>query len=215
MRAALAEKEAGAFGAESMEVGVALYELGSAYMDGRLRQAPTSWSGALRIYEREYPSDNTAEVAQVLDDLGNAYYSLGDYAKARDVDRRALAINEREYGHGNHAEVADVLKNLGNAYYTLGDIRQVSRDDQERALTIKERDVRPRPREVAKTLRNPGNARLLGDHAKARHVGARARDQGAGRQPPRRGIGHPANEPRERVRRLRRLRQETRHAGAR
>ena len=76
-------------------------------------------------------------MAATLGNLGNAYYSLGDYAKARDLQERALAIQERANGR-DHPNVAFTLGNLGSAYGKLGD-QAKKRDIMERALAIKER----------------------------------------------------------------------------
>ena len=105
--AILAEKER-AFGAESKEVGEALYDLGVAY--GTSATTPRRADlveRALPIYEREYGSDST-EMAAVLNDLGNAYMGLGDYAKQRDVLERALAIESGSTA-ADHTEVAITL----------------------------------------------------------------------------------------------------------
>ncbi len=74
-------------------------------------------------------------MAPTLTNLGNAYGSLGDTQKKRDLLERALAIEERHYGL-DHPNVAIILTNLGNAYGSLGDT-QKSRDLLERALAIK------------------------------------------------------------------------------
>ena len=154
---ALAEKE-GAFGAESMEVGVALYELGSAYMDSGDYAVGDVLERALRIYEREYPSDNTAEVAQVLDDLGNAYYSLGDYAKARDVMERALAVKER----GVRPRPPGSGQDADKPRERVSPLATTPRREclQARALAIKERAYGPDHPEVAKTQGTSGTHTL-------------------------------------------------------
>ena len=59
-------------------------------------------------------------MAIALGNLGNAYYSLGDYAKQRDILERALVIQERAYGR-DHTAVATTLGGLGMAYGELGD----------------------------------------------------------------------------------------------
>jgi tetratricopeptide (TPR) repeat protein len=71
-------------------------------------------------------------VATTLTDLGNAFKSLGDAQKSRELLERALAIKEKYYGL-DHPEVVTTLTNLGNAYRSLGGA-QKSRDLLERAL---------------------------------------------------------------------------------
>ena len=56
-------------------------------------------------------------VAVTLTSFGNAYGSLGDAARKRDLLVRALAIKEREYGP-EHRTVAITLTSLSNAYGT-------------------------------------------------------------------------------------------------
>ena len=118
-KAILAEKER-TFGAESKEAGVALFNLGCAYMGlGDYAKQRDVLERALPIYEREHGSDS-AKVAGLLNNLGSAYCRLGDYAKQREFLERALPIFEREQGKES-TNVADVLTNLGNAYGRLGD----------------------------------------------------------------------------------------------
>eukprot|EP00971_Amphidinium_carterae_P164414 3259773-Amphidinium_carterae.1 len=72
----------------------------------------------------------------MLNNLGNAYGSLGDAAKKRDCLERALRTLEGRYGP-EHPEVATTLGNLGVAYGSLGDATK-RRDCLERELRIKE-----------------------------------------------------------------------------
>jgi tetratricopeptide (TPR) repeat protein len=76
-------------------------------------------------------------VATTLANLGNAYESLGDAQKSRELLERALAIKERYHGL-DHPEVATILTNLGNAYESLGDT-QKKRELLERSLAINEK----------------------------------------------------------------------------
>ena len=157
----------------------------------------------------------------MLNNLGNAYGDLGDHAKQRDVLERALAIEERAYGR-DHPEVAITLGNLGNAYGTwattrssetcwsarsrsrsgrtaattrltnLGNVGQQA-DMLERSLAIKERAYGRDHAEVAIRWATSGTRRRL----RARHAGARARDQRAGVRPRPPASGHHADEPRD------------------
>jgi tetratricopeptide (TPR) repeat protein len=173
VREAILAKQERAFGAESEEVGVALFHLGLAYYDlGDYAKNRDVLERALPIYEREYGSDH-AEVADVLNDLSIAHMGLGDYAKQRDVLERTLPIREREHGKDS-TQVAMTLTNLGNAYGSLGDYAK-QRDMQERALAIKERAYGRDHAEVAVTLTNLGSAYgTLGNHAKEREMLERA-----------------------------------------
>ena len=57
-------------------------------------------------------------MAITLTNLGNAYGSLGDHAKKRDMLERALAIKERAYGR-DHAKPSGPRDRVGD----LGDER--------------------------------------------------------------------------------------------
>jgi len=168
--AILAEKER-EYGAESKEMGLALFKLADAVDDlGDAAKTRDLLERVLPIYERDYGNDH-AEVAGVLNRLGNAYLDLGDNAKAKDFYERALPIYE--YG-SDSTKVAKVLNNLGTAYYPLGDYAK-SRDVLERALPIFEREQGKESTNVAGVLGNLGNAYgELGDHAKARDMIERA-----------------------------------------
>ena len=75
------------------------------------------------------------KVAVTLTNLGNAYGSLGDYQRQKELLERAITIEEQHYGP-NHPEVAITLTNLGNAYGSLGDYPR-QKELLERAITNK------------------------------------------------------------------------------
>src|SRR6478672_501742 len=118
-----------------------------------------SFQQALIIY-REI-KDRLGE-GNSLGNLGNAYYSLGDYAKAIDYQQQSLVIKREikdRLGEG-HA-----LGNLGLAYYFLGDYAKAI-DYQQQYLAIA-REIKDRLGE-GHALGNLGNAYYsLGDYAKA------------------------------------------------
>ncbi len=153
--AILAEKEREC-GAESVEVGEALFELGDAFrILGDGTKARDALKRALRIYEREHGVDGVA-VADVLSRLGAAYWRIAEHDKERDVFARALEIQKKAYGE-EHPEVAITMGKLGNVYGSLGE-REKSRDMLERALAIKELVYEPEHVEVAASLRDVGCA---------------------------------------------------------
>jgi tetratricopeptide (TPR) repeat protein len=76
-------------------------------------------------------------VSTTLTNLGTAYRSLGDAARAKELLERSLAIQEAAYG-ADHVEVAATLVCLGNAYSSLGDAAR-AKELYERALAIKGR----------------------------------------------------------------------------
>ncbi|MBD1942704.1 tetratricopeptide repeat protein [Coleofasciculus sp. FACHB-712] len=90
--------------------------------------------------------------AASLNNLGNAYYSLGQYQLAIDYLQQSLVI-AREIGDRNGQ--AKSLGNLGNAYYSLGKY-QLAIDYHQQSIAIK-REIGDRNGE-AKSLSNLGNA---------------------------------------------------------
>ena len=161
------------YGAESKEVGKALWDLGRPYFHlGDSVKHRDVLERALPIFEREHGSDST-NVARLCNSLGSVYGRLGDHVKARDFLERALAIAERAYGR-DHPNVASTVGNLGNEYGSLGDYAK-QRDMLERALAIYERTYGRDHTSVAATLTSLGNAYgKLGDHAKKRDMLERA-----------------------------------------
>jgi CHAT domain-containing protein/tetratricopeptide (TPR) repeat protein len=125
----------------------------------QFQAALQSWEQALTIY-REI-KDRSNEGA-ALGNLGNAYYSLGDYAKAIDYQQQSLVIaREIKNRQGEGA----ALGNLGNAYYYLGDYAKAI-DYHQQHLAIA-REIKDRSNE-GNALGNLGNAyNSLGDYAKA------------------------------------------------
>ncbi len=59
-------------------------------------------------------------MAIYCNNLGSAYYSLGEYGKAIEYYDRALSIDRKNFGE-NHPKVAIRYNNLGAAYDSLGD----------------------------------------------------------------------------------------------
>ncbi|MFE1745134.1 CHAT domain-containing protein, partial [Coleofasciculus sp. H7-2] len=99
---------------------------------------------------------------QSLGNLGNAYDSLGDYAKAIEYHQQSLVI-AREIK--NRSGEGQSLGNLGNAYDSLGDYAKAIEYHQQ-SLVIA-REIKNRSGEGA-ALGNLGNAYdSLGDYAKA------------------------------------------------
>jgi len=73
-----------------------------------------------------------AGVAAACGDLGNCYYSTGDYVRAREMHEQEKAICEEL---GRRAGVAVACGNLGNCYYRTGDYGQAREmHEQHRAM---------------------------------------------------------------------------------
>ena len=166
------------FGEESKEAGEALFNLGKRVpsTSATMPSNATCWSGRCQ-------SSSASTVATVrkwlglLNNLGNAYVSLGDYAKARDMLRALACDHGAGQEHGcDHAEVAVTLTNLGNAYGSLGDHAKACGNGSGARAHNQGADVLGRDHlEVAITLTNLGNAYgTLGDHAKKRDILERA-----------------------------------------
>nr|WP_199305066.1 CHAT domain-containing tetratricopeptide repeat protein [Coleofasciculus sp. FACHB-125] len=129
------------------------------FQTSQIETALQSWQQALNLY-REI-KDRLGE-GKSLGGLGNAYYSLGDYAKAIDYHQQRLAIAK---GIKDRQGEGASLGNLGNAYYSLRDYVKAI-DYQQQSLAIA-KGVRDRLGE-GQSLGNLGNAYLsLGDYAKA------------------------------------------------
>ncbi len=129
------------------------------YQTSQLRAALNSWEQALQIYRA---LKNRLGEGRALGNLGNAYRSLGDYAKAIEYSQQSLAIAREiqdRLGEGN------ALGNLGNAYRYLGDYAKAIEYSQQ-YLAIA-RALKNRLGEGT-ALGNLGGAYLYqGDYAKA------------------------------------------------
>jgi tetratricopeptide (TPR) repeat protein len=142
------------------------------YKKGHYAKARSLYEQALVIKEKEY-GPNHIQTAITLENLGNAYGSLGDYTKGKELLERALVIFEKEYGP-NHIQTAITLENLGNAYGSLGDYTK-GKELLERALVIKEKEYGPNHIQTASTLENLGNAyRNLGNHDQQKKLSKQA-----------------------------------------
>ena len=108
-----------------------------------------------------------------LNNLAMLYDSLGDYAKAEPLYKRALAIREKALGP-EHPDVATSLNNLATLYDTLGDYAKAE-PLYKRALAIREKALGPEHPDVATSLNNLATLyETLGDYAKAEPLYKRA-----------------------------------------
>lgn len=62
-----------------------------------------------------YNNDNHSSKANLIMDLGIAYYSLGNYEKAIKYHDESLKMRKIIYSKNNHPDIARSLNNLGNA----------------------------------------------------------------------------------------------------
>ena len=88
----------------------------------------------MKIKEAYFGGDHK-EVAITLMNLGNAYGSLGDAAKQRELLERALKIDEAYFGK-DHFEVAITLHNLGVSVRHIMEGYEAAKQTCERTLHI-------------------------------------------------------------------------------
>ncbi len=118
-----------------------------------------SWQKSLAIY-REI-GERQGE-ALSLNNLGNAYVSLGQYPKAIEFSQQSLII-QKDIGERNGE--ARSLNNLGNAYVSLGQYSKAIEFSQQSKAIFQ--DIGDRQGEAG-SLNNLGNAyRNLGQYPKA------------------------------------------------
>ena len=125
----------------------------------QLPAALNSWEQALQIYRA---IKNRQGEGWALGNLGNAYNSVGNYAKAIEYTQQSLAI-AREIKDRQGEGLA--LGNLGNAYHSLGNYGKAIEYTQQ-SLVIA-REIKDRQNEGS-ALGNLGIVyRSLGNYAKA------------------------------------------------
>ncbi|MEM9215430.1 MAG: tetratricopeptide repeat protein [Cyanobacteria bacterium P01_F01_bin.150] len=115
-----------------------LFQTGlSRFNRSEFRVALALWEEALVLFRLEdmrttFPQNSVQGEAASLGNLGNAYYSLGDYERAIDFHQQSLVI-DRELR--NRLGEANSLGNLGVVYRDLGDYERAI-DFQQQALVI-------------------------------------------------------------------------------
>ena len=141
--------------------------------NGRLRQSRTAlparaWRFAKKRSARSIPIPHGS-----LNNLAVLYDSMGDYAKAEPLYRRALAIHEKALGP-EHPDTATSLNNLAGLYNSMGDYAKAE-PLYRRALAIREKALGPEHPATATSLNNlAGLYRAMGDYAKAEPLYRRA-----------------------------------------
>ena len=75
---------------------------------------------ALAMQLRLYPNADHPEIAVSYNNIGSAYYGLGEYEKAIAYHEKALAMELRLYPNADHPDIAKSYNNIGNAYHGLG-----------------------------------------------------------------------------------------------
>ena len=134
------------------------------YVAGKYDLALKYLEKVLSFREKHLGKDHPSTGA-ILGDLGNAWGSLGDYEKQKDLLTRVLEINEKHYGK-DHPRTGITLNNLGNAWGSLGDyVKQ--KDLLTRALEIFEKHYSKDHPQIGVSLASLGHAwGGLGDYEK-------------------------------------------------
>ncbi len=133
-----------------------LLDFTGAYLKERWQfaQAEDFMTQALAIYRRAL-GEGEAEVAKVLQRLGELYFLKGDYARARPLNQEALAIYKQREVAAERFDIAISLNNQGMILHALGNYTQAEPFYQE-ALAMREQLLGPEHPEVAESLNNLG-----------------------------------------------------------
>lgn len=119
-----------------------------------------SYDQAIELYEKAYQlmegtvPDDHPELANTLNNLGNAYLNMGKHALAEPVLKRAIEIWEKSYGE-NHIASAPGLTNLAGLYQVMKNYEEAE-NLYKRALHIRQEEYGPDHSEVALALNNLG-----------------------------------------------------------
>jgi serine/threonine-protein kinase len=129
-------------------------------------EAKASLEKALPLLERSVGPDHP-DMAHALNNLGNSYLGLGDFAKAREHYSRALAIWEKTLGP-EHPRVGAAVGNLGVLLDTIGDYAG-AKAYAERSLAIFEKALGPDHHYTGAAMNNVATVLFhMGDFAGAR-----------------------------------------------
>ena len=104
------------------------------------------------------PGLEDIRTAQVLNDLGNGYFSAGQYGSALATHQQALLIRESLLPSA-HPDLADSYNNIANCYY-VGGYLQPALEYYNRVLQIRTQHYGPVHPDVAQVLNNLGSATL-------------------------------------------------------
>lgn len=129
-------------GSESKPIDVAMCKrnIGMAYgiMD-KVDEALAAFQSALPAYEKEF-KDNS-RLADILEDIANAYQSRREFPQALPLLERSMAIRQKLFAPG-HPLLAYSFQNLGRLLCTLGRCQEGEPHLQE-AIRIREKTLGP------------------------------------------------------------------------
>lgn len=168
-----AVKLAESFGARHVDLGRALFHLGTAHSKGKVPALNASLlARAFAILDEQLPADN-AEVIACLRSLNEAYFWKQRHADAEPLKKRLLTIHERTLGL-LHKETSLVLRDLG---YALECQQKYVEADQlyNRWLQAAEQAWGPNDLRVIKVVEDSArNFRSQGEFSKAESLYRRA-----------------------------------------
>ncbi|XP_019613507.1 PREDICTED: uncharacterized protein LOC109461576 [Branchiostoma belcheri] len=142
----------------------------SATMKAMMYDVLCKYDQAVSCYQEALKEADEKEKIELLNRLGEAWQSLGDYRKAISYLEQAMLVDKSIYSQDTpHPEIANSLRYLGSAWHHLGDHRKAM-SYFEQALQMYRSmygQTTPHPN-IASSLNNLGVAwHHLGDYRKA------------------------------------------------
>jgi tetratricopeptide (TPR) repeat protein len=135
------------------------------YHEGKYPAAIAINETLLAILKKEVGPENPV-TARSLNNLGELYRAMGDYAKAEPLYRQALQIYQKVFGLENPMTVT-ILNNLAELYRVMGDYPKAEPLDQQ-ALQIRNKMLGSEHPDTAESLNNLACLyRDMGDYPKA------------------------------------------------
>jgi len=148
-----ASKNRAEYGADGRPTLLAQHELAHTWLKGgAYMKADSLYRHVLRARRR---AGDDAQVAHVLNDLGNTAEQRSQYAEAEAYHREALAIRRRISGETS-ADVGASLNNVGRALHSLGALNRAERYYRD-AVAINAKVYGSMHPETSITLRNLGD----------------------------------------------------------
>ena len=118
-------------------IATTLNNLGVVYLkQGKIEVAKDHHQRALDLFKSLNQTKSSPEIADSLNKLGNVFYSLSHFQKAKEYFIKSLTMREEMYGKED-ASVASSLNNLGSVYSVLGE-HQIAKDYYKRSLALAE-----------------------------------------------------------------------------
>ena len=120
---------------------------------------------ALGIQQQSLPS-NHPDLASTYNNIGNVYYSMGEYVKALSSHEQALAIKQQSLP-SNHPDLSLTYNNIGLVYSSMGDYAEAL-SSHEKALAIQQQSLPSNHPNLASTYNNIASVYFsMGEYPKA------------------------------------------------